>query len=100
TFREPDHQKYPCMNLAYAAGRAAGAMPAVLNAANEAVVALFIEEQIRFIEIPQVIEKVCDRFTGQNTAQPTLDDILAADAWAREAAQEAVKQVQKTTVAV
>lgn len=100
TFREPDHQKYPCMNLAYAAGRAAGAMPAVLNAANEAVVALFIEEQIRFIEIPQVIEKVCDRFASQNMAQPTLDDILAADAWAREAAQAAVQQLGKTTVAV
>ncbi|MEM8641083.1 MAG: 1-deoxy-D-xylulose-5-phosphate reductoisomerase [Cyanobacteria bacterium P01_G01_bin.54] len=100
TFREPDHQKYPCMNLAYAAGRAAGAMPAVLNAANEQVVALFIEEKIGFLEIPQLIEQVCDRFTPQNNANPTLDDILAADAWAREAALEAMRSLNKTTVAV
>lgn len=82
TFREPDHNKYPCMNLAYAAGRAGGAMPAVLNAANEQAVALFLEEKITFLEIPQVIERVCDRFN--NSAKPTLDDILAADAWARQ----------------
>ncbi|MGB0564469.1 MAG: 1-deoxy-D-xylulose-5-phosphate reductoisomerase [Spirulinaceae cyanobacterium] len=100
TFREPDHQKYPCMNLAYAAGRAAGAMPAVLNAANEQVVALFIEEKIGFLEIPQLIEQVCDRFTSQNTAHPTLEDILAADAWARQTALEAMSSLSKTTVAV
>lgn len=61
TFREPDHAKYPCMNLAYAAGRAGGSMPAVLNAANEQAVALFLEEKIQFLDIPRVIEKVCDR---------------------------------------
>ncbi|MDY7050691.1 MAG: 1-deoxy-D-xylulose-5-phosphate reductoisomerase [Microcystis panniformis WG22] len=84
TFKEPDHQKYPCMGLAYAAGRAGGAMPAVLNAANEQAVALFLEEKISFLDIPKVIEKVCDRFTIHNSSTPSLDDILAADNWARQ----------------
>lgn len=86
TFREPDHQKYPCMQLAYAAGRAGGSMPAVLNAANEQAVALFIEEQIQFLDIPRVIEAVCDRHQAHNQATPTLDDILEADRWARQEA--------------
>jgi len=84
TFKEPDHQKYPCMGLAYAAGRAGGAMPAVLNAANEQAVALFLEEKISFLDIPRVIEKVCDCFTIHNSSTPSLDDILAADNWARQ----------------
>jgi 1-deoxy-D-xylulose-5-phosphate reductoisomerase len=84
TFKEPDHQKYPCMGLAYAAGRAGGAMPAVLNAANEQAVALFLEEKISFLDIPRVIEKVCDRFAIHNSSTPSLDDILAADNWARQ----------------
>jgi 1-deoxy-D-xylulose-5-phosphate reductoisomerase len=84
TFKEPDHQKYPCMGLAYAAGRAGGAMPAVLNAANEQAVALFLEEKISFLDIPRVIEKVCDSFTIHNSSTPSLDDILAADNWARQ----------------
>ena len=84
TFKEPDHQKYPCMGLAYAAGRAGGAMPAVLNAANEQAVALFLEEKISFLDIPRVIEKVCDHFAIHNSSTPSLDDILAADNWARQ----------------
>ena len=85
TFREPDHQKYPCMQLAYAAGRAGGLMPAVLNAANEQAVALFLAEKIGFLDIPRLIEAVCDRFSPQNITQPSLDDILSADQWARQA---------------
>ncbi|NJN37851.1 MAG: 1-deoxy-D-xylulose-5-phosphate reductoisomerase [Acaryochloridaceae cyanobacterium CSU_3_4] len=85
TFREPNHQKYPCMQLAYEVGRIGGAMPAVMNAANEQAVALFLEEKIHFLEIPQVIETVCDRFRSHNTLQPSLEDILAADQWARQA---------------
>lgn len=84
TFREPDHAKYPCMKLAYAAGRAGGCMPAVLNAANEQAVALFLEEKIRFLDIPRLIEETCDRYTTQNRSTPTLEEILAADEWARQ----------------
>jgi 1-deoxy-D-xylulose-5-phosphate reductoisomerase len=98
TFREPDHQKYPCMNLAYAVGRAGGAMPAVLNAANEQAVALFLEEKITFLEIPQVIETVCDRFDTRNTATPTLEDILTADQWARQEVLTAAQSATPTLV--
>lgn len=84
TFREPDHAKYPCMQLAYAAGRAGGCMPAVLNAANEQAVALFLEERISFLDIPRLIEQTCDRYQTQNRAIPTLKDILSADQWARQ----------------
>ncbi|PSB20539.1 1-deoxy-D-xylulose-5-phosphate reductoisomerase [Phormidesmis priestleyi ULC007] len=84
TFREPDHEKYPCMGLAYAAGRAGGCLPAVLNAANEQAVALFLDEKIRFLDIPRLIEQTCDHYQSQNQATPCLDDILAADEWARQ----------------
>ncbi|MBS3030397.1 MAG: 1-deoxy-D-xylulose-5-phosphate reductoisomerase [Dolichospermum sp. DET50] len=93
TFREPDHQKYPCMRLAYAAGRAGGSMPAVLNAANEQVVALFLDEKIHFLDIPKCIEFVCDLHQNDHTQNPSLDDILAADKWAREAIFTAMKKV-------
>ncbi len=95
TFREPDHQKYPCMELAYAAGRAGGAMPAVLNAANEQAVALFLQEQIGFLDIPRRIATVCDRYHGRNLAQPSLEDILEADRWAREAVLAAQAQAER-----
>lgn len=100
TFREPNHQKYPCMQLAYAAGRAGGAMPAVLNAANEQAVALFLDEKIKFLEIPKVIDQVCDRFEAQNTATPTLEDILEADRWARQEVLEAAKTVPPQVIAI
>jgi len=97
TFREPDHQKYPCMRLAYAAGRAGGSMPAVLNAANEQAVELFLQEKISFLDIPRLIETVCDRHQADNRSQPSLDDILAADQWARQevlvTSQQSVKVV-------
>jgi 1-deoxy-D-xylulose-5-phosphate reductoisomerase len=96
TFREPDHQKYPCMRLAYAAGRAGGSMPAVLNAANEQAVALFLDEKIQFLDIPRLIEQVCDRHHPHNQPTPTLDDILAADQWARQEVRQASQNLQNS----
>jgi 1-deoxy-D-xylulose-5-phosphate reductoisomerase len=84
TFKEPDHDKYPCMQLAYAAGRAGGSMPAVLNAANEQAVALFLDEKIQYLDIARCIEQTCDRHSRDNCPDPGLEDILAADRWARE----------------
>jgi 1-deoxy-D-xylulose-5-phosphate reductoisomerase len=99
TFRQPNHEKYPCMQLAYAVGRAGGCMPAVLNAANEQAVALFLDEKITFLDIPKVIEKACDRFQSQNVSQPTLEDILGADQWARNVVLE-ISQSSPTTVSM
>ncbi|MBD2485801.1 1-deoxy-D-xylulose-5-phosphate reductoisomerase [Planktothrix sp. FACHB-1365] len=95
TFKAPDDQKYPCMSLAYAAGRAGGSMPAVLNAANEQAVALFLEEKIEFLDIPRVIELTCDRHRIDNRQDPTLEDIIEADRWSRQeviAASEKIGQ--------
>jgi 1-deoxy-D-xylulose-5-phosphate reductoisomerase len=92
TFRAPDREKYPCIGLAYAAGEAGGSMPAVLNAANEQAVALFLAEQIQFLDIPQTIERVCDKHRIDFTATPSLDDILNADRWARQMAIELNQQ--------
>ncbi len=93
TFKAPDHQKYPCMQLAYAAGRAGGSMPAVLNAANEQAVALFLKEEIQFLDIPRCIEWVCDRHSYDNCSTPSLDDIVAADQWARQEVLAASKSL-------
>ncbi len=95
TFREPDHEKYPCMQLAYSAGRAGGSMPAVLNAANEQAVALFLAEKIQFLDIPRCIEWTCDRHQADNRLNPSLDDILAADKWARQEVLTASKNLSK-----
>jgi 1-deoxy-D-xylulose-5-phosphate reductoisomerase len=98
TFHAPDHHKYPCMQLAYAAGRAGGSMPAVLNAANEQAVALFLAEKIHFLDIPKLIEKVCDQHRVDHSLTPSLDDILAADIWARRALIELSQQAVTVTV--
>ncbi|MGD1903637.1 MAG: 1-deoxy-D-xylulose-5-phosphate reductoisomerase [Geitlerinemataceae cyanobacterium] len=98
TFRAPDRVKYPCMDLAYAAGRAGGSMTAVLNAANEQAVALFLEEKIEFLGIPKTIGAVCDRHRNDLMATPSLDDILAVDRWARQAVDEIVADSEKQAV--
>ena len=90
TFNKPDPAKYPCMELAYAAGRAGGTMPAVLNAANEEAVAQFLEERIHFLDIPDLIETACERHKSDRIDQPQLDDVLAVDQWARTAVREQV----------
>ncbi|CAI8432898.1 MAG: 1-deoxy-D-xylulose 5-phosphate reductoisomerase [Cyanobium sp. ARS6] len=92
TFNQPDPAKYPCMELAYAAGRAGGTMPAVLNAANEEAVAQFLEERIHFLDIPDLIETACERHKSDRVDRPQLDDVLAVDQWARLAVREQVER--------
>lgn len=89
TFRAPEATRYPCMGLAYAAGRAGGTMPAVLNAANEQAVALFLEERIHFLDIPRLIEQACERHAADLSADPSLETVLEIDAWARRQVREA-----------
>ena len=101
TFRKPDPAKYPCMELAYAAGRAGGTMPAVMNAANEEAVAQFLEEKIHFLDIPVVIEAACERHKADLISHPQLDDVLAVDQWARQAVREQVSRgTQRVTAAL
>jgi len=93
TFRSPDASRYPCMGLAYAAGRAGGTMPAVLNAANEQAVALFLEERIHFLDIPRLIERACERHSADHSSDPCLETVLAVDAWARREVLDAATRV-------
>jgi len=99
TFREPNHAKYPCMDLAYAAGRAGGTMTAVLNAANEKAVELFLDEKIGYLDIAKVIERVCDRHRDDLVAQPGLADILTVDQWARREAVTASNHLTSPVMA-
>lgn len=81
TFEQPDLESFKCLKYAYEAGKAGGTMPAVLNAANEEAVDLFIRETISFTEIPELIARVMDKH--EITARPELEEILSADDWAR-----------------
>jgi 1-deoxy-D-xylulose-5-phosphate reductoisomerase len=87
-FEQPDTEKFPCLRLAYDALDAGGTAPAVLNAANEAAVSLFLDEKISFIDIPRAIEHTLGDVTIN--AAPTLDDLYAADAEARQCVKELV----------
>lgn len=94
SFEEPRRQDFPCLDMAYAAGRTGGSMPAVLNAANEVAVELFLRELIGFTEIPRILEKVMGEH--QAIADPTLEDLLATDDWARGRAREVGKVASKS----
>jgi len=85
-FSGPDFGRFPCLGLALEAGKEGGTMPAVMNAANEAAVGLFLREKISFTAIPAVIRKTMDRHAKKNN--PSIEHILAADSWARSAAAE------------
>ena len=81
TFERPDPVRYPCLALAYAALRAGGTMPAVMNAANEVAVERFLAGAIPFTEIAGWVERAMD--AHRPSALHSVDDILTADAWAR-----------------
>jgi 1-deoxy-D-xylulose-5-phosphate reductoisomerase len=83
-FSEPDYETFPCLNLAKDAFERGGIFPAVLNAANEIAVAAFLAEQIGFLAIPELIGKVIQACPEQDVT--CLEDVLAADSWARELA--------------
>lgn len=80
--------KYPSVDLSYNAGRAGGTMTGVLSAANEQAVAMFIDEKIGYLDITKVIEKTCERHRAELVAEPSLEDIVGYDNWARKYAEE------------
>ena len=90
-FERPDLARFPCLQLAYHALRAAGSAPAVLNAANEIAVGAFLEGRIRFTAIADVVERVLG--AGVTDAPATLDDVLAVDAQARARATAVVRDL-------
>ncbi len=86
TFSEPDLVKFPCLDLAYEACRRGGTLPAVLNAANEIAVNAFLQERTAFTAIPLIVRGTMEAHVP--VSDPGLEDILAADRWARKKASE------------
>ena len=82
TFEQPDFDTFPCLKLAIEAGKKGGTYPAVLCAADEVAVELFLSQGIKFTDIANYIEQALEQH--QVVAHPTLEEIMAADAWARE----------------
>ncbi len=82
TFEEPDCKRFPALNLARRAGEIGGTLPAVLNASNEIAVEAFVNRKISFLQISELVARV---MSAHNVvSSPNLDQILAADAWARQ----------------
>jgi 1-deoxy-D-xylulose-5-phosphate reductoisomerase len=86
TFEEPDIDRFPSIALARRAGETGGTLPAVLNAANEAAVEAFVNHKINFSGITEIVRRTMD--AHQVVLHPTLEHILEADLWARNAALE------------
>ena len=82
TFAEPDEKTFRCLALAKTAGREGGIMPTVMNAANEAAVSRFLNDEIGFLDIADIVERAMSDF--DNIKNPSLDDIIAADAEVRQ----------------
>lgn len=82
TFEAPDYETFPCLKLALESIKQGGTMPAVLNAANEVAVDLFLRDKIKYYDIPILIQKTMSRHN--NIIKPTLEEILQSDKWARE----------------
>jgi 1-deoxy-D-xylulose-5-phosphate reductoisomerase len=89
-FSPPDRAKFPCIGLAYDSIAAGGTAPAVLNAADEIAVEAFLNRNIRFTDIPNLIRATLENHRGDGGS--TLDAILQADGWARDFARRWVGQ--------
>jgi 1-deoxy-D-xylulose-5-phosphate reductoisomerase len=94
TFRKPDFDKFPCLALAYQAAETGGTMPAVLNAANEVAVEAFLQRQISFIQIAEVVRRSMESHTV--IIEPVLSELTAADDRARQAARDVIDSLRRS----
>ena len=92
-FAPPDMEKFPCLRLAYECAEAGGAKPVALNAADEVAVAGFLDGQIRFDEIPKVIEAVLDE--TKSGKLESIMQVLEADVEARRLASEKIERYSR-----
>jgi 1-deoxy-D-xylulose-5-phosphate reductoisomerase len=95
-FEAPDWTSFPCLELAYRAGREGGAAPAWLNGANEVAVASFLEGRIRWVDIPGVISSALDEFSAP--VPGTVEDVLESDRAGRELAHVAVDRLSRASL--
>jgi 1-deoxy-D-xylulose-5-phosphate reductoisomerase len=96
TFERPRREVFPCLGFGYEAGQKGGTMPCALNAANEIAVALFLAEKIAFGDIARIIARTMAEHPYKT--HPTLDDLIACDAWCREHAAQGAMQPQQIEV--
>jgi 1-deoxy-D-xylulose-5-phosphate reductoisomerase len=97
TFQDIDYQRFPCLRLAKEAGDKGGTYPTVLAAADEQAVQLFLEDRVRFMDIPRLVETALAQH--ESFPDPTLGDILEADVWARHRVVELAAQVKTVVTA-
>ena len=90
-FEAPDEDRFPALRLTREAAAAGGAVPAILNAANEVAVAAFLSGTIGFLDIAMIVEEVLTRYSAPMPS--TIDDVLAADAGARAMAGDVMERL-------
>ena len=91
SFQKPDLEKFPCLALAFQACKVGKTMPAVLNAANEMAVKAFLHKKISFTDIAKVVSLTMEAHAVDS--DPQLSDIIAADQWARQKAQDCIEAI-------
>ena len=91
TFEQPDLDKFPCLKLAIEAGRKGGTCPSVLCAADEVAVDLFLAGTIKFTDIARLVQQVLEEH--KTVVQPSMENILAADTWARQTVSRLAKEI-------
>lgn len=89
TFRHPDEETFECLAVCRKAAKRGGTMPAAVNGANEEAVAAFLEGRLGFLEIGQLVSQTYR--AHQVVEQPSLEEILEADRWARSYVKECLK---------
>ncbi|MGO4523989.1 1-deoxy-D-xylulose-5-phosphate reductoisomerase [Microvirga sp. 2MCAF35] len=98
SFERPDEERFPCLSLAKAALRAGGAMPTILNAANEIAVEFYMAGHIRFYDISEIVERVCSTFSGRRISAPaTVADALGIDQEARQVTRQLIPTYAEAT---
>lgn len=90
TFKKPNYDLFPCLKYAFEAIKIGGTMPCVLNASNEIAVEYFLNEKIKFTEIPKIVYKTIEEYKSKNKLDYNLEDVLQADKFAREFAKNLI----------
>ncbi|UMZ73401.1 1-deoxy-D-xylulose-5-phosphate reductoisomerase [Natranaerofaba carboxydovora] len=90
-FHDPDLKNFPCLSLAYEAGTSGGSMPCVMNAVNEVAVEYFLKNKIKFLHIPEIIQKIMNKHELIET--PSIEELYEIDEWSREKAMLEIKNL-------
>ena len=90
TFKKPNYELFPCLKYAFDTIKIGGIMPCVLNASNEIAVEYFLNEKIKFIDIPKIVYKTMEILKDKNKLNYTLEDVLQADKLSRDVAKNLI----------